>query len=281
MIVKPLCLVTLSFFAVVNTAVAIFPEASSQLTLFDQDSLSYQATCPNLYVQPTPNTALTAPFQLLNWNIYKQQRQNWRTSLREWAISADIITLQEAKLSTNLRNFSAQNNLYFLHNYAFKYRGMIYGVNTLSKVKPQSFCGSLENEPWIIIPKAGLASTYILNNYDLPLLVINLHGVNFTFTAQPLKEQLSPYLALIKQHKGPIIFSGDFNTWSDARLERVEQALITLGFSEAQFNEDERLTAFGLPLDHIYFRGLKVIEAKSIATDSSDHSPQLVTFDLL
>jgi len=56
---------------------------------------------------------------------------------------------------------------------------------------------------------------------------------------------------------------------------------VKAGFNQTQFYKDQRLTAFGLPLDHIFFRGLEVVNAKSIATIASDHTPQLVTFSLL
>ena len=102
--------------------------------------------------------------------------------------------------------------------------------------------------------------------------------MTFTFTAQPLIKQIQPYLKLIKAHKGPVIFSGDFNTWSGSRLKSIEDSLLQSGFSEALFDNDQRMTVFGRPLDHLYFRGLKVIKAESLATEASDHSPQLVTF---
>jgi endonuclease/exonuclease/phosphatase (EEP) superfamily protein YafD len=265
-----------------GTAIAFFPESPSKLTLLTQGKQRYQASCPALFkvLLSTQSQPLAMPFKLLNWNIYKQQQQSWKESLQEWATTADIITLQEAKLSPELINFSKQNKLFYLQNYAFKHSGFIYGVNTLSKVEPLSTCGTAHKEPWIWVPKTGIASTYPIQGSEDTLLTINLHGINFTLTEKPLKEQIAPYLALIKKHNGPIIFSGDFNTWSEARLESVKQSLITSGFSEALFNEDKRLTIFGLPLDHIFFRGLKVVEAQSLATDASDHSPQLVTFDL-
>ncbi|WP_232772465.1 endonuclease/exonuclease/phosphatase family protein [Psychromonas sp. Urea-02u-13] len=284
MIRKPICIVILLLLTVLGlgNAHAFFPDSPEQLTILAKNNQYYQTQCPILSKASinTNQKELSSPFTLLNWNIFKQQNQNWENSLKEWADRADFITLQEAKLSPALIQFSVQKELSYLHNYAFKYNNFIYGVNTLSRVAPLSLCGSAYPEPWIWVPKTGLASTYPIQGSQQTLLLINLHGVNFTLTEQPLREQLSPYLALIKQHSGPIIFSGDFNTWTDARLSEVKQSLIKSGFSEALFDDDQRLTVFGLPLDHIYFRGLNVIEAKSIITDASDHNPQLVTFEL-
>ena len=282
MIFKPTYLVIILLITNISTVNAFFPTVPKQLTLLAKNNQYYQTLCPTLSRASIniESKKVSAPFTLLNWNIYKQQKTNWASSLQEWANDADFITLQEAKLSPELIQFSHQKQLFYLQNYAFKHNNFIYGVNTLSKVAPLSLCATAYNEPWISIPKTGIASTYAIKGSDQPLLLINLHGINFTLTAYPLREQLTPYLELINSHQGPIIFSGDFNTWSDARLLAVEQSLIASGFSEALFDDDKRLTVFGLPLDHIYFRGLKIIEAKSLVTDASDHNPQLVTFDI-
>lgn len=279
---RPIWLMVIVLLIGITSANAFFPKSPKHLTLIDKNNQQYQSVCPQLSElnENGKTKALSRPFTLLNWNIYKQQKQQWKESLQEWVNSADLITLQEAKLSTELIQFSQNQKLFYVQNYAFKLDGSIFGVNTLSSVTPLSLCGTSYPEPWILVPKTGVASVYELQGSEQNLLVINLHGVNFTFTEQPLNKQLSPYLALIKAHQGPIIFSGDFNTWSDARLIEVEKSLINSGFSEALFREDKRSTVFGLPLDHVYFRGLKVIEAQSLATEASDHSPQLVTFDI-
>jgi endonuclease/exonuclease/phosphatase (EEP) superfamily protein YafD len=266
-----------------NFACAFLPETPLALTIFDHNEQVYQGECPNLiqvkHFSPAVNK-LTLPFTILNWNIYKQQNVTWKEKLQEWVETSDLITLQEAKHSQDLIDFSRSQNLNYYQNHAFNLSGYIYGVNTLSHNHASHVCGTRYYEPWIHIPKTGIATVYPIDQQNDSLLVINLHAVNFTFTSVPLKEQLLPYLQLIDKHKGPIIFSGDFNTWSDARSDHVDNILTKNGFKETSFNDDQRLTIFGLPLDHIYFRGLKVISADSLATDASDHSPQIVTFDI-
>ena len=46
------------------------------------------------------------------------------------------------------------------------------------------------------------------------------------------------------------------------------------------YDEDHRKLAFGKPLDHIYVRGLQVIDATTFRVDSSDHNPMLVRLRL-
>ncbi|MCP4325042.1 MAG: EEP domain-containing protein, partial [Alteromonadales bacterium] len=142
------------------------------------------------------------PFTLLNWNIYKQQKLSWKNSLTEWENKADFITLQEVKLSPELINFSHTKQLSYLHNYAFKRENNIYGVNTLSRVAPLELCGTAYNEPWIWVPKTGIASTYPIQESDQTLLLMNIHAINFTLSEASLSKQLSPYLELINQHQG-------------------------------------------------------------------------------
>ena len=265
-----------------NAAYAFFPSIPSGLTIFDHNSQVYQGECPNLMpitqVSQVANK-LTLPFTVLNWNIYKQQNVTWKEKLHDWVENSDLITLQEAKHSQELIDFSRSQNLSYYQNHAFDLAGDVYGVNTLSRNHASHVCGTRYQEPWILLPKTGIATVYPIDKHIDSLLVINLHGVNFTFTSEPLKEQLRPYLKLIEAHQGAIIFSGDFNTWSDARLNHVENILSKNGFNEASFSDDHRSRTFGLPLDHVYFRGLKVISSDSLATNASDHSPQLVTFD--
>ncbi len=268
------------------------PQSPSTMTLVDQQQKQHFSRCPvlvNIQVNKT-NNHLPNTFSLLNWNIYKQQNPQWSEKLNEWASQADLITLQEAKYDQALIDFSQQQQLTYFQNIAFNYKDESYGVNTLSRVQASQACGTRYPEPWTMVPKTGIATIYPIADTTLEnsspihskesLLLINLHGVNFTFTAQPLKEQVTPYLQLIKQHKGPILISGDFNTWSEDRTRKIIDTLVSAGFNETQFTKDKRLIVFGRPLDHVFYRGLTLIKAQSISTIASDHSPQLVTFTL-
>jgi len=259
----------------------ILPTSARYSSVFDNNAQIYLQTCPELAKVKSDSDSpqkLTQPFTLLNWNIYKQKNKNWAEELQELTRKADLLTLQEIKYSPEIISFSRINSLFYFQNSAFKYQGVVHGVNTLSKVEASYVCGTRYSEPWIIIPKTGLATIYPLDKQSASLLLINIHGVNFTFTSTPLREQIQPYLALIKSHTGPVIFSGDFNTWSSPRLEEVEQTLQKEGFQEALYASDQRSNMFGHPLDHIYYRGLEIMNSESWATQASDHTPQLVTF---
>jgi len=138
-----------------------FPKPVKQLTVFDNNQKIYLSRCPQLSAikQTTyENEQLKTPFALLNWNIYKQQKQGWLTQLEQWQDEADLITLQEVKYSTELKQFRDAKPLFSLQNIAFIYKDSIYGVNTLSKNQAAFVCGTRRLEPWLRVNKS--ASTY-------------------------------------------------------------------------------------------------------------------------
>ncbi|TOE88347.1 endonuclease/exonuclease/phosphatase family protein, partial [Vibrio parahaemolyticus] len=86
------------------------------------------------------------------------------------------------------------------------------------------------------------------------LAVINVHAINFTVGTEEYTSQLSALETLLKQHSGPIVFAGDFNSWSEYRITAMKQALREANLREVQFSPDHR-TQFitGLPLDHVFY----------------------------
>ena len=149
---------------------------------------------------------------------------------------------------------------------------------TLSRTPPISECLLSHQEPWLLTPKATGISTYRISDSPETLLVINLHAVNFTFGTSALDQQLSDASSVISQHQGPVIFSGDFNTWSTARLRLLTSLIEQLGLSALDYTDDQRKLVFGLPLDHIFVRGLRVVSSGTRPVTSSDHNPIFATF---
>ncbi|HEY9711625.1 MAG TPA: endonuclease/exonuclease/phosphatase family protein, partial [Oculatellaceae cyanobacterium] len=89
----------------------------------------------------------------------------------------------------------------------------------------------------------------------------------------------------LSEHRGPIIFSGDFNTWSRKRAALVELAATRLGLTPVAFapSETKKIKRFLLspPLDYIFYRGLSEKKASAKVLDqvsSSDHKPLLAEF---
>ncbi|MGC3834797.1 hypothetical protein ACPSKX_11240 [Moritella viscosa] len=83
---------------------------------------------------------------------------------------------------------------------------------------------------------------------------------------------------MIRQHQGPVIMAGDFNTWTNKRLSRLIEVTASVELRQLVYQNDVRETAFGHPLDDIYFRGLQQISASSYETTTSDHNPIVARF---
>ncbi len=46
------------------------------------------------------------------------------------------------------------------------------------------------------------------------------------------------------------------------------------------YQKDQRIKVFGKPLDHLYYRDLRLVRAEAPKTDASDHNPIIASFRL-
>jgi endonuclease/exonuclease/phosphatase (EEP) superfamily protein YafD len=217
--------------------------------------------------------------RLLNWNIQKSSQPGWRSDLRRFASQTDLLLLQEATLEENLHR-AMDTHYHPLFAPGYRSGDSQSGVMTLSRVPALSHCTLSHQEPWLGTPKATGVSRFPLAGMEETLLVVNLHGVNFAFTSESLAGQLRDAGKLIAQHRGPVIFSGDFNTWSDERTLMLNEVMAGIELVALYFPEDHRVQVFGLPLDHIFVRGLRVVDSSSDSVISSDHNPIFATLAL-
>ncbi len=110
--------------------------------------------------------------------------------------------------------------------------------------------------------------------------MINVHGIN-SVRINAFKSQLDDLEKTLQDHTGPMILAGDFNTWKMKRLRLLMTMTGRLGLDTINFMPDYRKTMFGYPLDHIFFKGLRVRKysvLRNIA--SSDHKPMFAEFVL-
>ncbi|MDD1792610.1 endonuclease/exonuclease/phosphatase family protein [Enterovibrio sp. ZSDZ42] len=214
---------------------------------------------------------VTRPLNIAVWNIYKQQLDGWEAELSELSKDNAIILLQEAQSKPQLLSYIEREGWHSNQAYAFAIKGEIAGVMTLSEVVPKKVCAYTKIEPYLRLPKSALYSAFSLSN-GKTLSVINLHSINFTFGVEEYKEQLHSLVDAVRDIKGPIIIAGDFNTWSEERLDVVKMELEELGLKEAQYSSDDRLTVFGYPLDHLFYRELELVDSRSKNTSASDHA---------
>ncbi|MEZ9109120.1 endonuclease/exonuclease/phosphatase family protein [Vibrio cyclitrophicus] len=215
---------------------------------------------------------------LIVWNIYKQNRNNWQNELNQLTEGSDLVLLQEARMTKELSQWVTSGQWGSTRVNAFEVFEQSAGVLSLATHLPIEACAYTHEEPWLQLPKSALWSRYQLSNGE-ELAVINIHAVNFTFGTEDYKAQLKSLTDNLQKHRGPVIFAGDFNSWSEARFAVLKEALEKVGLTEVVFDPDNR-TQFmtGLVLDHVFYRGLEVEKAKAPITDASDHNPMRVTF---
>ena len=230
---------------------------------------------------PTQKQELDASgFNMLTWNVLKGEKEAWKEDFNHLAKSQDILTIQEARLTDDMRELLKKGDYNWDISTAFKYRGAEVGVLTASRLEPDFTCTFRTKEPLISLPKTAMVTLYPMSNTDKSLMVVNIHSINFTLGTESFLKQLGKVEKILSQHNGPVIFSGDINTWSKKRMTILKDLSVRLGLKAVKFNNHNRTKIFGHNIDHIFYRQLTVTDAKVIKVTSSDHNPMLVSFRL-
>jgi endonuclease/exonuclease/phosphatase (EEP) superfamily protein YafD len=103
------------------------------------------------------------------------------------------------------------------------------------------------------------------------LLVANIHAINIRGEGA-FRGQLSQLLKSLNEHSGPVLFAGDFNTWSDDRMDQLRRMTERAGLVPVEFGEG-RKSFMGNVLDHVFVRELQVVASRvRLDIESSDHS---------
>ncbi|ERH27983.1 endonuclease/exonuclease/phosphatase family protein [Aggregatibacter sp. oral taxon 458 str. W10330] len=262
------------------------------LTIFSPVNIHF-STMPNLTYHPikkqdelicyqadqAPREITQKTFRLLVWNLHKGQDAGWQEALERFAQGRDILLLQEV---LNTQELAAQYSSRFptaLYASAFAYLQQQSGVEILSQFAPHFYCAGSKSEPWIRIPKVGAAMSLPLSNGQA-LLLVNVHLINFEINPTTYEAQLHTLMQLVSQHQGPLVLSGDFNSWNGYRAQIIRKVINEFGLEEVSFEQDHRLRFLGNPLDHVFVRGLNVLNATTEPTESSDHAPLLLEVEL-
>jgi len=229
-------------------------------------------------VSEVSSKALEAPIKLLSWNIQKSHTEGWEQDLQKIGDDRDLVLIQEASIQADTQGVLLKPmHVAFAAGYATESEET--GVLTLSAVPPSVECSMTSWEPWLGTPKATSVTKFAINDSVDTLMVINLHAINFTVGLEEFTAQIDALSPLLTSHQGPALLAGDFNTWNDARQAHIEDFVTEHELQPVSFTPDDRSTFWDMPLDHIYLRGLRALEAQTIAVDTSDHNPLLVTLE--
>ncbi|GAB4013994.1 MAG: endonuclease/exonuclease/phosphatase family protein [Bdellovibrio sp.] len=214
--------------------------------------------------------------QVTVWNMFKGDKDNFVRDFNTVTKNSDILMLQETFLDDKMKGlFKNHTGFEYITatSFIFENKNVETGLATASHTRStaQAFLRSQDREPVVKTPKIVLMATYPIQGKYVELLTVNIHAVNFVTTAA-FKRQLFSTIPRVKSHIGPVIFAGDFNTWSDERLELLDQYIKELGLKEVPWTPDTRMRTFKRPLDHILYRGLNLVESRVWGElDGSDH----------
>ena len=227
-------------------------------------------------------TNMPDAFGMLCWNVYKNNRKHpgFQAFLHKEVEKRviDLILFQEASFRDNhhfeLPHFSydAAANLEF--------KGEFYGVLTASKIESTHAKAYLsEGRESMFGPhKSLLLSDYTFNDGS-SLLILNVHAINFREN-QRYNKELERFLTLVETYQGPMILAGDFNSWNNKRMEKLQNIAEKLSLKAVSFAEADKVKSFmGKTLDFIFYRELDLIEAVVMDEHKlSDHNPLFVRF---
>jgi endonuclease/exonuclease/phosphatase (EEP) superfamily protein YafD len=231
--------------------------------------------------------------RVLNWNIAKNNHD--LTWLGDFAAilkryRPTLIFLQEVRMCADARHLTelAEMSWSFAPNFMDAHHNIYAGVATAAKASCVTRKAILTQhyEPVSRTPKVSLITEYQLVDSGQTLLTVNSHLINFVDLVK-FKAQLFQIERAISTHSGPVIFSGDFNTWSRSRFSLLSRMTDRLGLTQAVFSQSDtqniKRFLFSPPLDHIFYRGLRqnFIHARVLEQfDSSDHKPMIVEFSI-
>lgn len=219
-------------------------------------------------------------FSLMSWNIQKENQTGWESDFARLSQNTDILIMQEAFLTEDLRRLLNLGQYHWHLVTAFEYQNVKVGVLTAATIEPDFVCPLRAAEPLIRVPKTILITRYPMSHTKRSLMIANIHMINFAPHPSTFYDQARQMTEILVDHQGPMILSGDFNTWSDERLAIIDAVADRLKLEPVDFKTDLARKVFGHTVDRVYYRGLTLEEALMVEVTSSDHNPMLVRFRL-
>lgn len=234
-----------------------------------------------------PNRADLNPdsIRVLVWNMYKGQNETWKKNYEFLAHNRDILMLQEMYLDEKMKDtFEADVDHEYHTATSFIYRegNIRTGVATAGKVAPSSifYQQSKIREPGINTPKMALFAMYPVAGSEKDLMTINIHAINFVSTTG-LARQIKDIEEVMRKHDGPIIFAGDFNTWSKGKQRFIRLMASRHDLTEVKFKNDTRMRTFGNVIDYVFYRGLTLKKERVWGElNGADHKAMEVVFSI-
>jgi endonuclease/exonuclease/phosphatase (EEP) superfamily protein YafD len=224
-------------------------------------------------------TTFGATLKMISWNMFKARRAGCMPDLTTLATGVELALLQEAVLHGGLAHpFHLTSGLeWIMAENLGTSQAVTTGPKTGSRVPSltSQAIRSVDREPIIGTPKTFLLTTYPFCGETL--LVLNVHAINLVSTAK-FARQVEQMAAPVAAHKGPCIVAGDFNTWNAARWHLLLKSMSDAGLARVPAAAPQ-LRHFNQVLDHVFYRGLKLLNSRALPhIKSSDHVPLWAEF---
>lgn len=227
-------------------------------------------------------TTLPECFSLICWNLQKVDFSHYLNRRIEDLLDIEemhILSMQEARIQPQQNSFFG---LPFHMSPNIETKTNVYGALTASSHKQKPFGQFLTRtkELGLTTHKPTIITQHPLNNGQT-LTHINIHAINFV-PHLAFKKELALLVQKIQDIKGPMIFSGDFNTWNNTRLNTLLRLTKQLNLTKVEFDDITPIKTLNRqPLDHIFYRELSLIKSQAInVTHISDHNPIIAKFCL-
>ncbi|MDX1808821.1 MAG: endonuclease/exonuclease/phosphatase family protein [Sulfurospirillaceae bacterium] len=233
---------------------------------------------PNLEIKLLKNQEISCAkeFTILCWNVAKLTNDSIFINYLEKVIKdekIDILLLQEFKKSITKEIKIGDYSYVLSPNMETKKN--IFGVLSAFKIHCEDNLALLSKrrEFRYLTHKSSLITTHKLNNSQ-KLLIVHVHAINFVKNSDFYNE-IDYIKTNILSHKGAMILAGDFNTWNSKRSAYLREMTNELSLKEIIFEDDKhRKKFFTQHLDHIFYRGFNLLEAKVLNSKNiSDHNP--------
>ncbi|MFX3675652.1 MAG: endonuclease/exonuclease/phosphatase family protein [bacterium] len=219
------------------------------------------------------------------WNQYKGKERTWRREFERLSRNQDIMILQEAtddRKMTKVYDTSRDFQFFMGTSFIYRFGNKATGVVSAAKVEASDILAQRSRGVEIAggTPKMILFASYPIAGSSEELLTVNIHALN-SVTWQTLAAQLLDALKVVNAHQGPVVFGGDFNTWSKKKMEYMKHIMQKFSLEEVDFkNSHLKMKVFGRELDHVFTRGLKVKSASVEKSTGADHQPLFLTVEV-
>lgn len=226
--------------------------------------------------------ALPQEFGVLVWNIYKARKREWERDFHALAENKELILLQEAVFRTrfdSLFDIPERMEWVMARSHASRKTLCETGVKTgcVASSHSRAFFVSPDAEPLLKTPKMLLVTLYPLEGSAHPLMVVNVHAINFV-SMEKYMRQIVQMAEAVEHHEGPVLLAGDFNTWNKTRYRELVQIAHRLNLTELVATRKGRIEHLYRHLDYIFYRGLEPLEGAFVRVRSSDHDPIVARF---